>query len=61
MGRGAGLFAEEVEDDFAAVGVDAVFEEVDALPGAEGEAAVEDRDGELDGGEGGFEVGGHVV
>jgi hypothetical protein len=50
-----------VEDDLAAVGVDAVLEEVDALPGAEDQAAVEDGDGELDLGEGGFEVGGHVV
>jgi hypothetical protein len=55
------LFAEEVEDDFSAVGVDAVLEEVDALPGAKDEAAVEDGDGELDLREGGLQVGGHVV
>jgi hypothetical protein len=55
------LFADQVQHDLAAVGMDAVLEEVDALPGAEDEAAVQDGDGELDLREGGFEVGGHVV
>lgn len=38
-----------------------VFPDVDALPGAEGEAAGVDGDGEGGGGEGGLDVGGHVV
>lgn len=38
-----------------------VLEEIDALPGAEGEMAGEERDGKMDAGEGGADVGGHVV
>jgi hypothetical protein len=44
VSRETRLFAEEVEDDLAVVGAGAVLEEVDALPGAEGGAAGEDRD-----------------
>ena len=39
----------------------AVFPEIHALPGAEGESAMGDRYGEVHGGEGGAHVGGHVV
>ena len=46
---------------FAVVIVVAVFPEIHALPGAEGESALGDRDGEVHGGEGGAHVGGHVV
>lgn len=38
-----------------------MLEEIDALPGAEREAAVVDGDGEVDAGEDGADVGGHVV
>ena len=34
----------------------AVFPEIHALPGAEGESALGDRDGEVHGGEGGAEL-----
>jgi hypothetical protein len=61
VSRETRLFAEEVQDDLAVVGAGAVLEEVDALPGAEGGAAVEDGDREVDLGEDGFEVGRHVV
>ena len=39
----------------------AVFPEIHALPGAEGESALGDRDGEVHGGEGGAHMGGHIV
>ena len=41
--------------------VAAVFPEVHALPGAEGESALGDRDGEVHGGEGGAHMSGHIV
>lgn len=50
-----------MHDDLSVVGVGAVFPEVDALPGAEGESVVHDGDGECGGGEGGLDVGRHVV
>ena len=53
--------SDRVQDDFAAVGGVAVFEEEDALPGAEEEGVVADGDGEAGWGDGGAEVGGHVV
>jgi hypothetical protein len=55
------LFAKEVERYFAGVGVGAVFPEVEALPGAEGHFAVVHGDGEVDGGQRGADVGGHIV
>jgi hypothetical protein len=55
------LFADEVEYHFAAMGGDAVFPEVNALPGAKGEVSVGKGDAEVHGGEGGADVGGHVV
>ena len=39
----------------------AVLPEIHALPGAEGESALGDRDGEVHGGEGGAHMGGHIV
>ena len=45
----------------AAVGVFAVFPEVEPLPGAERRFALRDGDAEVDGGEGCSHVGGHVV
>ena len=41
--------------------VGAVLPKVDALPGAEDETAADDGDGEIDGGEGGADMGRHVV
>ena len=38
-----------------------MFEEIDALPGAEGELPAIDGDAEVDAGEDGANVGGHVV
>ena len=46
---------------FAVMIVVAVFPEIHALPGAEGESALGDRDGEVHGGEGGAHMGGHIV
>lgn len=56
-----GSVTDEVQDDLAAVGAGAVFEEVDALPGSEGEFAADEGDRKLDLGERCFEVGRHVV
>lgn len=53
--------ADQVEDDLATMGADAVFEEVDALPGSQDELAFDKRDRKLDLGERRFEVGRHVV
>src|SRR5687768_4633371 len=50
-----------MEVDGAAVGMAAVFPEVDALPGPEAEAAVLEGDGEVHAGEGAADMGGHVV
>ena len=38
-----------------------MFPNVNALPGAEGHSPLADGDGEVDGGKGGADVGGHVV
>jgi hypothetical protein len=55
------LFAEEVEGYTAAVRVDAMFPKVNALPGAEGESTALVRNAEIYGGEGGADVGRHIV
>jgi hypothetical protein len=47
--------------DRAAVRMVAVFPEVNALPGSESEAGILERDREIDAGEGGADVGGHVI
>ena len=56
-----GSLAEEMEEDRAGVGGVAVFPEIDALPGAKGEAPLGHRDREVDGGQGGSNMSGHVV
>ena len=56
-----GLFAQEMEGHGAGMGVGAVFPDVDALPGAELQAASAKGDAEVDGGQGRAHVGGHVV
>lgn len=40
-----GLFAQQMQDDFAPVGLLAMLEQVDALPGAERRLAIEHGDG----------------
>src|SRR5688572_8728832 len=56
-----GSVAEQVQCQSATVRAAAVLEQIDALPGAEREAAADQGDGELDLGQRGAEVGGHVV
>ena len=56
-----GLFADQVQDDFSLVGADPVLEEVDALPRAQREMAVEDGNRKLHLSQGSFEVGRHVI
>ena len=55
------LVSEEMQDDLSTVRTDAVFEEVDALPGSEGEFAVYKRNRQVHLGKGRFEVSRHVV
>jgi len=50
-----------MEGDGAGMGGATVFPEIDSLPGAEGKAASVDGKGEVDGGKGGADMGGHVV
>lgn len=58
---GGGLVAGDGDDEVALVGGAAVFEEVDALPGAEGEAVLEDGDDFAGAGEGHADVAWHVI
>src|SRR5438105_3017661 len=60
-GRGCRSLADEMQDELAAVPGGAVLEDVDRLPRAERERAVDDRDRELGRGEGGADVRRHVV
>lgn len=54
-------FANEVQNNLTPVRHAAMFEEVDALPGAEGQTAGDHGDGELGLRQGGPDVGRHVV
>jgi hypothetical protein len=47
--------------DFPRVGCPPMLEKIDSLPGSQSEAAVPDRNGQLQAGQRGAEVGGHVV
>src|SRR5205823_619953 len=55
------LLADEMEVDRPVVGMAAVFPEVDALPCAEAEASVLERDGKVHAGEGAADMGRHIV
>src|SRR6185369_3856314 len=65
LGRSVGITPEGllpyVYQQFAGSRMPAVLPEVDPLPGAETEVAVQDGDGERGGGEGRLDVRGHVV
>ena len=55
------LLTEEMEGNAAAVGMVAMFPEINALPGAEGEMAAFEGNAEVDGGKRRADVSGHVV
>ena len=63
QGLASGLlgFTKQVQHHGAAVGDAAVLEKVDTLPGPQGQAPLVEGDGKLRLGEGGADVGGHVV
>ena len=55
------LLPDEMGRDMTAVRGVAVFPKINALPGAQGQSAVRQRDGKIDRSQGGSNVGGHVV
>jgi hypothetical protein len=59
--RGAVSFAEEVHGDGAGMRRMAMFPKINSLPGAQGELAFHDRNGEVYAGQRGADVGGHVI
>jgi hypothetical protein len=54
-------FADQMHGDFPRVGRPPMLEKIDSLPGSQSEPAVPDRNGQLQPGQRGADVGGHVV